>query len=303
MNRPSRGRIRFGQRVSYLAVRALFAVVAFAPQCLAYPFAGSLGRLFFWVVRSRRALAMRFLRQAFGSGPSERELARIGARATANIFKVAVDTVRLPKLAQQGRLFECVDISAWRGHLPEPPFLAVGAHLGCWEGAAMSMAALGYDVHAVGKSARNPLLDGWIVEMRRRAGIHIHPRRGGIRILSRALANGGVGAMVIDQNQRLRPVVAPFFGAPARCERSAAKLALRRGCPVVVGAVVRVGYGLRFRALLSEPLTFVRTGDRDHDLVVATTRLNAEMEKLILQVPDQYLWIHDRYRGARAEGT
>lgn len=293
-----RGRVRWQHRVSYVLVRTVFALVAVLPEFVAYTLAGALGRLFFVVMRGRRALAMRFLRQAFGPNVSERELARVGARATANIFKVAVDTVLLPRLVQRGRLLERIDVSEWRGRVPEPPFLAVSAHLGCWEGAAMAMAALGYEVHAVVKAARNPLLDRWIVDMRRRAGVRIHPRRGGIRTLSRVLAEGGVSAMVIDQNQRLRPVIAPFFGAPARCERSAAKLALRRGCPVLVGAVVRVGRGLRFRAQISPVMKFSRTGDRDRDLLDATTRLNQEMEKLILAAPDQYLWIHDRYRGA-----
>ena len=167
----------------------------------------------------------------------------------------------------------------------------------------MLLAGLGLNVHAVVKAARNPLVDRWLIDNRERVGMHIHPRRGGIRTLVRVLAEGGVAAMVIDQNQRLRPVIAPFFGAAARCERSAAAIALRGGYPVVVAGVVRVGGGMRFRGLYEGAATFTPTGDADADLVAAVTRLNQMLERLIRRAPEQYLWIHDRFRGATAAGA
>jgi KDO2-lipid IV(A) lauroyltransferase len=280
-----------------LLTRALVGTVALLPERLAYGIAGALGRLFFVVVRSRRPLALRFLRHAYGQAPSDKELLRLASWATANIFKVALDSVRLVRWAQRGRLLERVDVCAVAGRFPPPPFLVVTAHVGCWEAGAMALAALGHRVHVVVKAARNPLINRWVIDNRERAGMHILARRGGIRTLVRVLADGGVSAMVIDQNQRLRPVLAPFFGAPARCERSAAAIALRGGYPVVVAGVVRVGKGMRFRALYEDAVTFVPSGDAEGDLVAAVTTLNGLLERLIRRAPEQYLWIHDRYRG------
>ncbi|MBK9129614.1 MAG: lysophospholipid acyltransferase family protein [Phycisphaerales bacterium] len=285
-------------RVEYLTVRALFAFVGVLPERMAYAMAGAAGRLFFRLAGRRRALALRFLRQALGPDPSDAELLRLGRIATGNIFKVGLDSVRLIPLAQQGRLFERIDMGDTRAQLPPPPMIVVSAHLGCWEGGAMAFAALHGEVHAVAKAARNPLVDQWLVENRHRAGLFVHPRRGGIKTLARRLARGGVAAMIVDQNQRLRPVIAPFFGAPARCERSAAKLALRLGCPVVVAAMVRVGPAMRFKFSVREPIHLERTGDPAQDLVAGITRINRDIEAAILAAPDQYLWIHDRYRGA-----
>jgi len=291
-------RVTWRHRLEYALIRGLVSIVEVMPERLAYGVVGGVGRLFFRLARERRRLALRFLRHAFGSEVPEQKLLRLAADATANFFKVGLDGVRLLPWAERGRLLERIDFSAVQGRFPPPPFLVVTAHLGCWEAGAMALAALGYEVHAVVKATRNPLLDRWIVDNRRRAGLHIHPRRGGIRRLARVLAGTGVAAMVVDQNQRLRPVIAPFFGALARCERSAAKLALRRRCPVVVAAVVRVGSGMQFRALMAEPIVLRRTGDAQHDLVTATTQINRLLEGLIMQAPEQYLWIHDRYRGA-----
>ena len=65
-------------------------------------------------------------------------------------------------------------------------------------------------------------------------------------------AAGGIAVMIVDQNQRLRPVLAPFFGAPARCERSTAKLALRLRCPVVVAALLTLqNLGLNITSLIA----------------------------------------------------
>ncbi|MEZ5963797.1 MAG: lysophospholipid acyltransferase family protein [Planctomycetota bacterium] len=304
-------RITWRHRLEYGLVRAVAAVVAALPERFAYAVVGGAGRLFFRFAKGRRKLALRFLRQAYGASVPERDLMRLAAAATANFFKVGLDGLRLLPLVERGRLAERVEMGDLPQRFPPPPFLVLTAHLGCWEAGAMALATLGYDVHAVVKAPRNPLLDRWMVESRRRAGIHIHPRRGGIRRLARALAGRGVAAMVVDQNQRLRPVIAPFFGAPARCERSAAKLALRRGCPVVVAGVVRVGTGMHFRGIMVDPIELDRTGDAQHDLVTATTQINRALEALIRQAPDQYLWIHDRFRGApaaepratQAEGT
>jgi KDO2-lipid IV(A) lauroyltransferase len=290
--------VTWRHRWQYGLVRVVASLVSLLPERLAYGVVGGAGRLFFRYAPVRRRLALRFLRQAYGPNVPESELMRLAARATANFFKVGLDAIRLLPWAARGRLLERVDISEVRDRLPPPPFVVVTAHLGCWEAGAMALAAMGYDVHAVVKATRNPLLDRWILDNRRRAGVHIHPRRGGIRVLARVLGTGGVSAMVVDQNQRLRPVIAPFFGAPARCERSAAMLALRRGCPVVVASVVRVGPGMRFRGVTTEPLVLHSSGDRQRDLVAGTTQINARLEDLIRRAPDQYLWIHDRYRGA-----
>ncbi|HLU38773.1 MAG TPA: lysophospholipid acyltransferase family protein [Planctomycetota bacterium] len=286
-------------RLEYGAVRVAAFVCTVLPERLAYALVGLAGRAFFRVAKGRRRLALRFLRQAFPATP-DAELLRIGSRSTANLFKVALDSVRLVRWAQRGRLLERIDLDDLLPRLPPAPFLVVTAHLGCWEAGAMALAAAGYDVHAVGKAARNPLIDRWVIDNRQRAGMNIHPRRGGIRTLVRVLARGGVSAMVVDQNQRLRPVIAPFFGHPARCERSTAAIALRGRYPVVVGAVVRVGGGMRFRAVLEDTVTFAPTGDSERDLVAATTRLNELLENLIRRAPEQYLWLHDRFRGAPA---
>lgn len=288
---------RFSDRLVFFAARFAIGVASRVPEFLGYGVAAALGRLYFRCSRRRQECALRFLRAAYPDKP-ERELLRIGCVATGEICKVPIDMAKLTRLlARGGSVREVVELDH---ELPEKPYLAVTAHLGSWEVAAATMAHAAGGAHGVARTFKNPLLQDWILRNRRSGGLHIHPRRGGIRPLAHALREGGVGLQVVDQHQRVRGVVAPFFGRLASCERAASTLALRGGYPVVVGAAIRIGRGFRFRMVFAPLLVPQPTGDRDRDLLAFVTALNGRLEGLIREAPEQYLWIHDRYReGAR----
>lgn len=297
-------KVRVVDRFVYWIARAAIGVAARVPQGLGYGLARLLGRAFFRVDKRRRGYAMHFLRNAFPAA-SDRELRALGAASTANLFCVPLDMARLTRLLERGGDLEAVvDYGpAAPGLVLQPPFLGLTAHLGNWEVAAVAVARHWGTGHGVARVSKNPLLQQWILDNRQRGGLHIHPRRGGIRGLAKALETGGVGLQVVDQNQRLRGVWAPFFGEIASCERAAVSLALRRGYPITVGAALRVGRGFRFRLVLSEPFVLARTGDKRKDLYAAVVQVNQHLEALIRQAPDQYLWIHDRYRTKPPPGT
>ena len=89
---------------------------------------------------------------------------------------------------------------------------------------------------------------------------------------------------------------APFFGKVASCERAAVSLALRHGYAIVVGAALRKGLRFRFELVAEEPFVPAKTGDKGGDLLRAVGQVNERLERLIRRAPEQYLWIHDRYR-------
>ncbi len=291
-------KVRVVDRLVYWAARAAIGLAARVPQWLGYGAADLLGRLWFVLDRRRRGYALRFLRQAYPDRP-DHELLRIGSRATGNLFQVPLDMARLTRLlARGGSVREVLDDARALPQLQrlQRPFLGLTGHLGNWEVAAIGVAQFAGGAHGVARVSKNPLLQQWISANRERGGLVVHPRRGGIRGLTKALAAGGVGLQVVDQNQRLRGVFAPFFGKLASCERAAVTLALRHGYPIVVGVALRRGRGFRFDLVAAEPFTLVATGDRDADLHAAVVRVNLALESLIRLAPEQYLWIHDRYR-------
>lgn len=297
-------RVRLVDRIVYALARTAIGAAARVPQWLGYGIAALLGRLFFRLDRRRRGYALRLLRNAF---PQRRdaELLRLAAIATGNLFKVPLDMARLTRLlARGGSVHDVLDdreVAPFFARL-RPPYLALTGHLGSWEVAAIGVASRAGGGHGIAKVSRNPLLQRWILANRERGGLVVHARRGGLRGMAAALAAGRVGLQVVDQNQRLRGVFAPFFGEVASCERAAVSLALRHGYPILVGAALRVGRGFRFRLVAVEPFTLERTGDRAADLLAGVVRVNRALEQLIRRAPEQYLWIHDRYRTRPAAG-
>lgn len=272
----------------------------YLPESLAYGGMSMLGQLSFLCSRRRQGYALKFLRQAYPDQKTDKELLVLARRATGNFLKVSMDMLRVHRVLREGSLPKYVDdLESIRENMPAGPALVVSGHLGSWEVGAISMAYAHEEAHVVARAFKNPLLQEFLESSRRAAGLHVHSRRGGIRGLARALKNGAVGIQAVDQNQRLRGVFVPFFGRIASTERAAATLAVRKGYPVVVAFCPRVGRGFRFRFEIAKVI-YPQRATNGTDISEAVEQLVVEINKVleegIRRYPEQYLWIHDRYR-------
>ncbi len=106
---------------------------------------------------------------------------------------------------------------------------------------------------------------------------------------------GGTLGLILDQRARTRPILAPFFGRPARCDRSAAVLLKRLRAPIVFAACYKTGVPWRWRLVAPEVLWPEDLAGKSVEEI--TGAVNRGLEKLILAAPEQYFWLHDRYRG------
>ena len=114
------------------------------------------------------------------------------------------------------------------------------------------------------------------------------------------LRAGGALGLLLDQRARKKPVVVPFFGRPARCDRSAGVLMRRLRVPVVVVGCFRGDEPLTWRWVFTEVLQPEELAGASPEEVA--TRVNAALERLILRAPDQYFWLHDRYKDTPSGG-
>jgi KDO2-lipid IV(A) lauroyltransferase len=292
-------------RLEYAAIRAAFWLVSVLPEALAYRIAGCLGAFYVRLSPRRQRTALRLLHNAYPRAADDAELLALARRGTGNLVKVALDMARVDRMLRSGRFQARIEVDELLAAAPDGPWLGVTGHLGSWECGAIAVAqSTGRKTHVTARLMKNPLADRWLRASRQRAGLVVHDRRGGIRPLARALESGSAALQVVDQNQRLRGVFAPFFGELASTERAAATLAVRKGYPVMVAAGVRTGIGFRFRFVVQEILWPERTGEVPADVQRMVERINRSLEALILRFPEQYLWIHDRYRtrpGGEAE--
>ena len=289
----------------YVPVRSVFFALAWLPERLAYGSVACLGRIFFVLARKRRKIALANLKQAMGEGAKDKELRKIGSRACGANFKVLVDMARLPRILAAGRFWGLVDATelhkereaALERH-GDKPVIFCTPHLGSWEAGLEGAGQIFGEMNVIARPLANPWLHRLMFRIRHGAKKHIYPRRGGIRAVARALREGGNAVFLPDQNQRLRGVFVPFFGKEASCDRSAMSLSRLGGYPIFVLAMIRVGPGFRFRYRVSEVfhVTDERDQDKDCKLRGGILRLNKAMERLILEEPEQYFWLHDRFR-------
>ena len=270
------------------------------PGVLAYGFVAALGQIYFTCSRRRQRFAQKFLRQAYPDGKTDRELRVLARKSMGNIMKVVIDMIRVPGVLRRGAFFESLEgrdelVDALGGE----PAILVSGHLGSWEIGAICAAVVTEESHVIGRRFKNPLLQSDLEESRRVAGLHLHPKRGGIRGLARALKNGATVIQAVDQNQRLRGLFVPFFGKLASTDRAAASLAVREGRPIIVCSCIRTSRGFKFRYRVHgilHPRAPVDRADVARAVEELVGETNRCLEEVILTYPEQYLWVHDRYR-------
>jgi Kdo2-lipid IVA lauroyltransferase/acyltransferase len=178
--------------------------------------------------------------------------------------------------------------------------ILVSGHIGNWEAAMAVLPWLSRDpAYAIAKPARNRPFSKMVQEQRERFGGRLLPRRGAMSTAGMILRAGGSLAMLLDQRARKRPVLAPFFGRPARCDRSAGVLLRRLRAPVVVLATYLGEKPLTWRVEFADVIGPEEVANADPATIAA--RINRSLEKLILAEPDQYFWLHDRYKDTPRE--
>ena len=174
---------------------------------------------------------------------------------------------------------------------PGEGMIGITGHCGNWEWIAHAI-ALRTPVTVLHRERDEPEMNVFITDLRTNAGIATIDRGSTAagREMIRALRNGSILAFLIDQNIRAESVKVPFFGRPALTPIGPAKLAVRMGVPIIRIFGERRNGMLHIRIL--EPIAV----GQDDNPIALTARLTADIEAQIRRVPEQWVWMHDRYR-------
>lgn len=164
-------------------------------------------------------------------------------------------------------------------------------HLGNWELSAFAHALMTEPMHVIVRPLDNPLLDELVRARRSASGNIIIGKSDGIRPIFRALeANQAVGILV-DQNVGLDDgLFINFFGHRACVSPAFAKLAARTGATVIPGYAIWSPTERKYILQFDPPVQI--TGN----VLVDTQRIQNALERAIRAYPDQWLWIHRRWK-------
>lgn len=169
-------------------------------------------------------------------------------------------------------------------------------HFGHFERTSAYLALKGYPINVVIRDADDQGVNAIVNGLRQRPGTKIIPRGNAARPILDALRRNEIVGILSDQNHD--DVYLPFFGVPAGTNLGVGVIQERTGAPVVATINPRIGparYAMRFdRHEIGSP-TQIR-GE------AALTAINRYLEDAIRQYPEQWLWIHDRWRSAKLRG-
>jgi len=286
---------------------ALIFLAVRLPEPLLKPVFAMLAGLLVRALPERARVARDFVRQAaptLGRPTTDRDVERLVRGSWRHFLHVGVESERFLRRVPERDVLSHFDVE-WCPGAREVRDAGVGcvivtAHVGNWEVAPALAPWLGFDpFYAVAKPIRNRPFSKKVQRVRERLGVRLLPRKGAMRDAMRVLSSGGSIGMLLDQRARKKPVLAPFFGRLARCDRSAGVLMKRLGAPVLLVACYRTERPLHFRAKFFEcldPAEFARQGPEQ-----IAGRINAVFERMVREAPDQYFWLHDRYKDTPRE--
>jgi KDO2-lipid IV(A) lauroyltransferase len=173
--------------------------------------------------------------------------------------------------------------------------LFLTAHLGNWELASTVMAARGYPLSAVARRLKNPWVDRRVRGLRERFGTDLISHRNAVRPVLRTLRRGGMVALLMDQKPLAKEaVLSHFFGQTVATNQGLALLALKSEAPVIPGFDERVGdaHVLHLEAPLEPP----GEGPREERVRRFTEQFDAKIEQAVRRRPEQWFWVHRRWR-------
>lgn len=278
--------------------RALILLLGLLPVGAQLAIADRIGRCAWWSARRRRAGRAQLAQALPRLDPRARD--RLLRASCGHLGRTAAEVLIAsrrfgPDLASRiGFEPGALDLLAT---LRDRPVVAVQPHLGSVDlgGAALAVAGL-----RPAFPMRMP--SNWYAAELLRArrgghGVTLLERHGAVRGLLTHLRGGGAAVLATDQNAHHAPIFVAWFGKAAATERAAAALALKTGAGVLVFWCPRGTEPATWRlgcALVRGPAAPAAADDEG--VRQLTLQMHREMERAILRHPEQYLWIHDRYR-------
>jgi KDO2-lipid IV(A) lauroyltransferase len=285
-------------RLEANAAAALTFLVRWLPRRLVLALGRSLGAFYARLDRRHVAVAMENLHHAFPDWDEARRL-ETALGVYRHFGAVILDLLWMQDRGREEILgivafagSEHVEAALRRGK----GFICATGHIGNWEAHAVGHGHAFATAAVVGRPLDNPALDARLVRLRSSSGNAVVSKRRALPDILRFLRANKAVAILMDQNvQEDDGIFVSFFGRPASTTPVAAAIAAKTGCAILPGHGVLQPDG-RYLVTYEEPLYFESRGDRKADVARLTQELTTRIEAWVRAHPEQWLWIHRRWK-------
>jgi KDO2-lipid IV(A) lauroyltransferase len=302
----SKSRSGLADYLVYIVIRLFVCLVQALPFSAARPLAAGLALLAYYADRRHRKVAEENLLQAFPGRFNSAEIDRI-VRATYRHFcGVILEIIHLPrrinpynwvsymKIPRHRQLLECL--------LSNRPLLMVTGHFGNWEMGSYVMGLLGFSAHAVARPLDNPFLDDYLRRFREKTGQKLLAKHGDFDKMQSILSRGGILGTLADQDAGQRGLFVDFFGRPASTHKAIALLALEHRVPIVVTGARKIAEPMQYELLIDDFIFPEEYETRPDAVLAITQRFTTALERIVRQAPQQYFWLHRRWKHQPVRG-
>ncbi|MFZ0631119.1 MAG: lysophospholipid acyltransferase family protein [Acidobacteriaceae bacterium] len=269
------------------------------PRPLARRVGAGLGAIAWWILPRLRRTGLRNLELAFPSMNSDERL-RVLRRLYRHLGHQLAEFCQMQRYTRENTR-ELVRYEGLGNYLAARGrgngVLIVTGHLGAWELSSFWHSLMGYPMAMVIRRLDNPKVDRLVNGIRCLHGNRVLHKDDFARGLLSAMRQGETVGILMDTNMTPpQGVFVPFFGTEACTASGLARVALRTGAAVLPGFLVWEEAEGKYVLHFGEEIPLVQTGDDERDMVENTARFTAVIESFVRRYPDQWLWVHRRWK-------
>jgi len=286
----------------YLAVRLMICIVQALRIETAQRLAEGLAWLMADVFRVRGKVVEENLRHAFPD-LSDTQRKRLIRAMWNHLLLLVLEVAQAPRKIHETNWRNFVRLKDVRPLvlqlLSDRPTLIVTAHFGNFEVGGYMLGILGFPTYAIARPLDNPYLEQFVRRFRGATGQYIIPKKGGYDQVLAVMARGGILSLLADQYAGRKGCWVQFFGRPASAHKAIALLALENSAPVAAVYVRRLGRPMRFEMACQAMTDPASPGFPMGSIAELTQWYTARLEEFIRDCPEQYWWIHRRWKDSR----
>ncbi len=279
-------------------ITQFFRLIGLIPRKWSVASANFMGAVLFALSRKHRQIAMENLTRVYGNNKNAHEIKTLCRDVFKNfsqiIFEMGWSLWIQPE--EHRKYFKIEGLNnKIEAQKKNKGVLLLMAHLGNWELAPCLSYIFGYDISVIYRPLDFEPLDRFFIQFRSRFGAQMIPKDGAMRRVLRSLKQGRAVALLMDQNvDWYEGVFVDFFKQRAATNKGLALLALKTGAPVLPCFIVREKTG--FKLVIGDEVPLIKSGDKTKDIEANTQQYNKVIESFILQYPEQWFWVHQRWK-------
>ncbi|HZE99790.1 MAG TPA: lysophospholipid acyltransferase family protein [Planctomycetota bacterium] len=291
--------VRPVQFLLYLLLRSVVMVIAMFPYSSAPAIARLLGMFVRLIDRKHVRIAAKNLQNSGDLCPPAR-IPEFITRVYEHVALGFVEMLMTPRMIERRELLRhvtLVNFEKLAGYQQEGRgvILTIG-HQGNWEMCGLVVLLRGYRLNVLARPIDNPWIDRYLNRFRTLTGQRVMSRDRALGEMIRVLQGNGLLVIQMDQDARQSGVFVNFFGRPASTHRSPAVLSLKYGAPIVPVNVYREGPS--HTVIATEPIFPAAFRDHPDPTKALTQAMSDRFEEFVRQHPEQWFWIHDRWKTA-----